>query len=106
MRHLTTPMLAAMLLGAVATPVLANPEATFGKAGCVACHAKDKKLVGPSLKDIAARYKGQAQAVPTLVAKTRAGGKGVYGPIPMPPNSPEKIADADLNAVIEWILTH
>jgi hypothetical protein len=54
----------------------------------MACHAKDKKQVGPSFKDIAARYKGQANAVDALVAKVRAGGKGVYGPIPMPPHPP------------------
>jgi cytochrome c len=70
----------------------------------MACHAKDKKQVGPSFKDIAARYKGQANAVDALVAKVRAGGKGVYGPIPMPPHPPEKIGDADLKAVVAWML--
>lgn len=78
-------------------------EAALSKAGCMACHTKDKKLVGPAFKDVAAKYKGQ-DATAALVQKVRAGGKGVYGPIPMPPNPPEKISDADLKGGVEWIL--
>lgn len=95
---------------AVAAPALAqaqaqaDPEAVMNKAGCTACHAKDRKLVGPAFKDIAAKYKGQADAVALLSEKTRKGGKGVWGPIPMPPNPPEKISDADLKSAVEWIL--
>jgi len=74
------------------------------KAGCMACHAKDKKLVGPSFKDIAAKYKGQADAVAKLSDKVRKGGSGVFGPVPMAPNPPDKISDADLKAAIELIL--
>ncbi|MBP5991695.1 MAG: c-type cytochrome [Piscinibacter sp.] len=73
------------------------------KAGCLACHTKDKKLVGPSFKEIAAKYKGQ-DVVPTLMQKVRAGGKGNFGPIPMAPNPPEKINDADLKEAVEYIL--
>ena len=94
----------AAALALVAGPTMANPEAAMTKAGCTACHAKDKKLVGPSFKDIAAKYKGQADAVASLSGKVRAGGKGVWGPIPMSPNPPDKIADADLKAAVEWIL--
>jgi cytochrome c len=94
---------AAAALLAVA-PAHANPEALATQAGCTACHAKDRKLVGPSFKDIAARNKGQAGALQALVEKVRKGGKGVYGPIPMPPSTPEKISDADLKSVVEWIL--
>ena len=82
----------------------ANPEASMTKAGCFACHAKDKKLVGPSYKDVSAKYKGQADAVAKLMDKTRKGGSGVYGPVPMPPNPADKISDADLKASIEWVL--
>lgn len=82
----------------------AEPRAAFDKAGCNACHLADKKLVGPSLKDIAAKYKGQAGAPAALFTKVRQGGKGVFGPIPMSPNPPEKITDADLTAVVAWIL--
>lgn len=81
----------------------ATPEEAMTKAGCVACHVKDKKLVGPSFKDIAAKYKGQ-DATAKLVEKVRKGGSGVYGPVPMSPNPPDKISDADLKAAVEWIL--
>lgn len=96
---------AVALAAAAPAAVQAQADAAFAKAGCVACHAKDRKQVGPSFKDIAARYKGQADAVPKLMAKVRAGGKGVYGPVPMPPHPTEKIGDADLKAVIEWMLS-
>ena len=94
--------LMALAVGASA-PALASPEEAMSKAGCMACHAKDKKVLGPAFKDIAAKYKGQ-DVVATLMQKVRAGGKGVYGPIPMPPSGPDKIADADLKAAIELIL--
>lgn len=104
MRCLTITAAALALAGLGAGPALANPEAAMGKAGCTACHTKDKKLVGPSFRDIAGKYKGQADAVSMLSAKVRAGGKGVWGPIPMSPNPPDKISDADLKAAVEWIL--
>jgi cytochrome c len=90
-------------LGLTLSAAAATPEESLSKAGCMACHAKDKKLVGPSFKDIAAKYKGQ-DASAALMQKVRAGGKGVYGPIPMPPNPPEKISDADLKDSVGWIL--
>jgi cytochrome c len=78
-------------------------EDAMNKAGCMACHTKDKKLVGPAFKEIAAKYKGQ-DVVATLMQKVRTGGKGNFGPIPMAPNPPEKINDADLKAAVEFIL--
>jgi cytochrome c len=97
----------AVLLGlALAAPARADPEAAMAKAGCTACHAKDKKLIGPSYVEIAKKNKGQADAVARLSDKVRQGGKGVYGPVPMPPNTPAAIADADLKAAVEWILGH
>ena len=95
--------LIAAALALVATPAFADPEAAMNKAGCMACHAKDKKLVGPSFKDIAAKYKGQ-DAVAKLMEKVRKGGSGTFGPIPMAPNGPDKINDADLKAAVELIL--
>lgn len=88
----------------VAAPAQADPEANMAKAGCTACHTKDKKLVGPAFKEIAAKYKGQASALATLTEKARNGGKGSFGPIPMPPNPVAKISDADLKAAVAWIL--
>ena len=97
-----------LLLGSLLVPVLAMAapaeEAILGKAGCLACHTKDKKLVGPAYHDVAAKYKGQGEALAKLSEKVRKGGSGVWGPIPMPPNPPEKINDADLKIVLEWIL--
>jgi cytochrome c len=96
--------IAMVLLAVAALPAQADPKAAFDKAGCNACHQLDKRVVGPSLKEIAAKYKGQAGAAASLAAKVRQGGKGVFGPVPMPPNPPEKISDADLAAVVAWIL--
>ena len=81
----------------------ATADEIMTKSGCMACHAKDKKLVGPSFKDIAAKYKGQ-DATAKLMEKVRKGGSGVFGPIPMAPNPPEKINDADLKVAVESIL--
>jgi cytochrome c len=91
---------ALMSLGAQA----ATGEDIMTKAGCMACHKKDAKLVGPALKDVAAKYKGQ-DVIAKLMAKVRAGGSGVYGPIPMAPNPPEKISDADLKTAVQWVLS-
>jgi cytochrome c len=100
--HITTLATLALALAAGGAAA-AGPEDAMNKAGCMACHTKDKKLVGPSFKDIAAKYKGQA-VVPKLAEKVRKGGSGVFGPIPMAPNPAEKINDADLKAAIEFIL--
>ena len=63
----------------------------MNKAGCLACHTKDKKVVGPAYKDVAAKYKGQ-DVTAKLMEKVRKGGSGVYGPVPMPPNPPTRSA--------------
>ena len=94
-------VLVAMLLSGA---VQAAPEEAMSKAGCMACHAKDKKLVGPSFKDIAAKYKGQDVSA-KLAEKVRKGGSGSFGPIPMPPNPADKISDGDLKDAIAVILS-
>lgn len=71
-------------------------------AACVACHAVDKALVGPSFRSVAARYRGDAAAPARLAQKIRAGGAGVWGPTPMPPNA--GLSDADLKQLVDWIL--
>jgi cytochrome c len=86
-----------------ATPA-ATPAAIATGAGCAACHLVDKKKLGPSYRDIAARYKGNPRAPADLAAKVRSGGKGVWGVIPMPASDAKKISAADLDAVIGWIL--
>lgn len=98
----TILMLGAML--ALTSGAALADQAAAQKGGCLACHSVDKKLVGPSFKDIAAKYKGQGDAVAKLSDKVRKGGSGVWGAIPMPPNGPEKLNDGELKAVVEWIL--
>jgi cytochrome c len=108
MKHHLVPsiaLLAALALTAFAAQADdASTLAAMDKAGCMACHTKDKKLVGPSFKDIAAKYKGQADAPGKLAEKVRKGGSGVFGPVPMAPNPPDKIGDKDLKEAIELIL--
>jgi cytochrome c len=98
-KHIVIAVAALFAAGAWA----AGPEDAMNKAGCVACHAKDKKLVGPSFQDIAAKYKGQ-DVTAKLMEKVRKGGSGTFGPVPMAPNPPDKINDADLKSAIELIL--
>ena len=69
---------------------------------CLACHAADKKLVGPSYKDVAAKHKGQADALTKVAARIKSGGSGMYGPVPMPPQPTLK--DDELKLLAAWIL--
>ena len=77
-------------------------EALAQKSGCTACHNVDKKIIGPAYKDVAAKYKADKDAEKKLTAKVKAGGSGVWGPIPMPPNA--QVSDADLHTMTTWIL--
>ena len=83
-----------------ATP--ADPKAKLAQYGCIACHAIDKKVVGPSFHDVAAKYHGQSDAAQLLEGKVKNGGAGVWGNIPMPPQS---VPDADAHDIVNWILT-
>ena len=69
---------------------------------CLSCHGVEKRIVGPSFKEVAARYKGQASAQAQLLQKLRHGGSGTWGPIPMPPNP--DLAEADAAALVRWVL--
>ena len=94
---------AAATLAFAASPALVDPMAAMTKAGCMACHAKDKKVIGPAFKDIAAKYKGQ-DVTAKLMEKVRKGGGGVWGPVPMSATGPDKIDDATLKTAIEFVL--
>jgi cytochrome c len=96
--------LAGLLAATTTLPAAAGPEDALTKAACTACHTQDKKLVGPAFKDIAAKYRGQKEASAQLADKVRKGGKGIWGPVPMPPSGPDKISDADLKAALDWVL--
>lgn len=94
-------LVAALGLAAAAAPALASEELAK-KYACTACHAVDKKLVGPAYKDVAAKYKGDAKAEAMLVDKVKKGGVGVWGQVPMPPNA--QVPDKDVQALVKWIL--
>lgn len=98
-------MLAALLLVgmSVAPPAPASQQLHY-KAGCVACHMVDRKLVGPSYKDIAARYKGRADAIPYLSQRVRKGGPGNWGTVPMAANDVKRLSDKELTELLGWIL--
>ena len=83
----------------------AKAEALAKASNCLACHTVDKKLVGPAYKDVAKKYKGDKDAEDKLFKKVKAGGSGVWGPIPMPPNGP-KVSDADIKTLVEWVMAH
>jgi cytochrome c len=94
-------MSAAIVAGLIAAAPAAADEALAKKHNCTACHAIDKKLVGPAYKDVAKKYKGQNVAA-QLEAKVKKGGSGVWGPIPMPPNA--AVPDADIKKLVDWVL--
>jgi cytochrome c len=78
-------------------------EALARTSGCLACHSVDKKLVGPAYKDVAAKYRNKKGAEAALIQKVKAGGKGAWGEIPMPPNP--QVKDADIKTIVQWVLS-
>ena len=102
---LSTIAVAGMLLAGQVNAANADAaKALAQKNGCLACHSIDKKVLGPAYKDVAAKYKGDNTAEAKLVAKVKAGGSGVWGPMPMPANSPQ-VKDEDIKTIVQWILT-
>ena len=88
---MTLGLLAASLV--VAGPALASAELSKAN-GCATCHDATKKKMGPSVKDISAKFKGNAGAADTIVANLKAG-KG---------HPASKASDADLKAIVAWML--
>jgi len=101
MKALATGLFVSAGLLASAGNALAS-EALAKKHNCLACHAVDKKLVGPSYKDVAAKYKGNAKAEAMLIEKVKKGGVGTWGQVPMPPNA--NVKDADVATLVKWVL--
>jgi cytochrome c len=94
---------AGALVLAVAQPAAADDQTKLAtEKGCTACHAVNKKVIGPAYKDVAKKYKSDAKAVDTLAAKVVKGGSGVWGSIPMPPN---KVSDDEAKKLVAWILS-
>jgi cytochrome c len=94
-------------LGAMAALQLSAPavasEELAKKHNCLVCHQIDKKVVGPAYKDVAAKYANDKTADAKLFEKVKKGGVGVWGQVPMPPNA--AVPDADIKALVKWILS-
>jgi len=95
-------LLALLSATTLLSPALADQALATSK-NCMACHAVDKKLVGPSYKDVAAKYASDKTAVDKLATKIQKGGAGVWGPIPMPANT--QVNDAEARKLAAWVLT-
>ena len=98
MKRVLFTMAAAMT---VVAPAFADQALATAK-NCMACHAVDKKLVGPAYKDVAAKYKGDKTAVDKLAAKIIKGGSGVWGAVPMPANT--QVNEAEAKKLAAWVL--
>ena len=85
------------------TAINAKAEALMKKDGCAACHAIDKKIVGPAYVDVAAKYKNDKNAVAMLSKKVKEGSTGVWGQIPMPPHAAAPMAD--ITELVTWIMS-
>jgi len=100
-------IVAIAMLASVSLPGFAADQATAmeiaKKNGCLACHALDKKLVGPAWIEVGKKYAGDPAAAEQLVVKVKKGTKGTWGAVPMPPNATVK--DADIKTLVEFVLT-
>ena len=94
--------LSAAVVALSSSPALASMDLAKAK-NCTACHAVDKKLVGPAYKDVAAKYASDKEAVAKLSAKVIKGGVGTWGQIPMPANP--QVSQADAETLVKWVLT-
>lgn len=101
MKTLIAMTVAASLMGL--SGMASADQALAQKNACMSCHGVDKKIVGPAYKDVAAKYRGDPGAEARLFAKVKAGGKGVWGQIPMPPNP--QVKDEDLHKILKWVLS-
>lgn len=99
----TTLLGIAVAASFVAAPAYAQSgEDLLRKNGCTACHAVDKKIVGPSYKEVSTKYKGQKDAQQKLADKIKRGGAGAWGPVPMPPNP--TLSDGDIATMVKYVL--
>lgn len=102
MKTLATCLFVSAALLASAGNALAS-EALAKKYNCLACHAVDKKLIGPSYKDVAGKYKSDKGAEAKLIGKVKNGSSGTWGQVPMPPNA--SVPDADIKTLVKWVLS-
>jgi cytochrome c len=97
-----TPLIIALLAAGFSLHAQAD-QALAQSKNCMACHAVDKKLVGPSYKDIAKKYGGQKDAAAMLATKIIKGGSGAWGAVPMPANP--QVSDAEAARLVSWIMS-
>jgi cytochrome c len=100
MKALVAVVVAAGLVSVA--PAFASADLAKAK-NCMACHAVDKKLVGPAYKDVAAKYAGQKDAAAMLATKVQKGGVGTWGQIPMPPNP--QVSAEEAATLVAWVLS-
>lgn len=96
-------VIAAAAAIAFGSNIAAADQALAQKSACMSCHQMAKKVVGPSYNDIAKKYKGDAKAADHLVSVIKKGGKGVWGPVPMPPHP--QVSDENAKKLADWILS-
>jgi cytochrome c len=102
MKALLLSVAAASLLLAGQANADDGAKALAQKSGCLACHSVEQKVLGPAYKDVAAKYKGKDMEA-KLVAKVKAGGSGVWGPIPMPAHP--QVPEQDIKTIVRWVLS-
>ena len=95
-------ILGATIASLVSLPALASADLAQ-KKNCMACHAVDKKLIGPGYKEVATKYAGQKDAADKLAQKIVKGGAGVWGQVPMPANP--QVSDAEAKQLVQWVLS-
>ena len=101
MKFATFAPLATLVLLAMAAPAFADQALATAK-NCMSCHTTERKLVGPSYKEVAAKYSGQKDAVDKVAAKIIKGGSGVYGAVAMPANT--QVNEAEAKKLAAWVL--
>ncbi|HLY96155.1 MAG: c-type cytochrome [Sideroxydans sp.] len=95
-------LVGAIFAGTACADEAADAQALMKKNNCLTCHSVEKKIVGPAYKDVAAKYKGQADAEAKLVAKVKKGGSGSFGTMPMPPQAAKA---EDVQAIVHYVLS-
>ena len=103
MLNIKINILLAFTLIFFATQNVVADEALAKSSNCLVCHTVDNKIIGPSFKDISAKYKGDDGALAALSSKVKNGGAGVWSEMPMPPNA--AVSDADIETLVKWILS-
>ena len=98
-----TPLFLLIAAGLVFSSVSQADEALAKSKGCLACHTVDKKLIGPTYKEVARKYAGQKDAEATLVSHVLKGSKDVWGPVPMPANA--NVTEAEAKKLVAWVLS-